>query len=69
MVKELKYRDVAKFMRSIGWDIARTRGSHEVWKSPDGTASVSIVAHGGKVSPGIVRDIIAKTPNTPEEWK
>ena len=69
MVKELRYRDVAKFLRSIGWSIDRTRGSHEVWKSEDGTASVSIVAHGGKVSPGVVRDVIAKVPNTPTDWK
>lgn len=63
MVKELKYRDVAKSLRGIGWSIARTRGSHEVWKSPDGVTSVSVVAHGGKVSPGVVRDVIAKVPD------
>ncbi|WP_344754131.1 type II toxin-antitoxin system HicA family toxin [Gryllotalpicola koreensis] len=60
---------MAKFLRSSGWEIDRTRGSHEVWKSPDGAVSVSLVAHGGKVSPGVVRDVIAKVPNTPDEWK
>ena len=69
MTKSQKYRDVARFLRSIGWAIDRTRGSHEVWKAPDGSGSVSVVAHGGEVSPGIIRDIINKVPGTPGEWK
>lgn len=68
MTKRQKYRDVEKFLRSQGWAFARKRGSHEIWKSEDGAMSISIVAHNGEVSPGIIRQIQAAFPDTPKKW-
>lgn len=68
MTKRQKYRDVAKFLRSNNWEIARTKGSHEIWKSEDDTMSLSVAAHGGEVSAGIVKQIQDVFPNTPESW-
>lgn len=31
-----KYRDVIRALRDAGWERVRTRGSHEVWRHPDG---------------------------------
>lgn len=41
-----KYRDVTKSLRRAGWHKTRTRGSHEVWRRPDGR-EVTVPA-GGK---------------------
>lgn len=41
-----KYRDVTKALRAAGWHKTRTRGSHEVWRNPDGR-EVTVPA-GGK---------------------
>lgn len=68
MPKRQKYRDVAKFLRSKGWEIARSRGSHEIWKSEDGTMTLSVAAHAGEVSAGIVRQIQDVFPDTPKSW-
>ncbi len=68
MTKRQKYRDVARFLRSEDWEIARTRGSHEIWKSADGTMTLSVVQHGGEVSAGIVKQLQDVFPNTPKNW-
>lgn len=68
MTKRQKYRDVSKFLRSQGWDFDRKRGSHEIWKSEDGTMTLSIAAHNGEVSQGIVRQIQDVFPDTPKNW-
>lgn len=68
MTKRLKYRDVARFLRSNDWEIARIKGSHEIWKSEDGTMSLSVATHGGEVSAGIVKQIQDVFSNTPESW-
>lgn len=31
-----KYRDVIRLLSDHGWDHVRTRGSHEIWRHPDG---------------------------------
>lgn len=68
MTKRQKYRDVAKFLRSEGWEIVRTRGSHEIWKSEDGTMTLAVAQHAGEVSAGIVKQLQAVFPNTPKNW-
>jgi predicted RNA binding protein YcfA (HicA-like mRNA interferase family) len=43
-----KYRDVKRILKSAGWTMSRTRGSHELWTHPDGRQVV--VPGGGKDS-------------------
>jgi len=68
MTKRQKYRDVARFLRSKDWEIDRTKGSHEIWKSEDGTMTQSVVQHHGEVSAGIVKQIQDLFPDTPPNW-
>lgn len=68
MTKRQKYRDVARFLRSKDWEIARQKGSHEIWKSEDGTMTLSVAAHAGEVSVGIVKQIQDVFDDTPESW-
>lgn len=68
MTKPQKYRDVARFLRQQEWSHARTRGSHEVWVSADGSMQIVIAAHHGEVSSGIVRQLQQVFPETPKNW-
>ena len=68
MVKELKQREVEKFLKAQGWELLRSKGGHNVWKSPDGALTLAIPTH-GKVSPGVVRQVIKVVPNTPDSWR
>jgi len=43
-----KYRDVIRALRDAGWTQVRIRGSHEIWRHPDGREVV--VPAGGKAS-------------------
>ncbi|HEV2818888.1 MAG TPA: type II toxin-antitoxin system HicA family toxin [Solirubrobacteraceae bacterium] len=54
-----KYRDVKKALRKAGWQQVRTSGSHEVWRSAEGT--LLTIVGGGKgnreVRPGMLATI------------
>ncbi|APZ10036.1 hypothetical protein BWX38_13125 [Acidipropionibacterium acidipropionici] len=66
MVRPQRYRVVSRFLIDKGWRRVRTRGSHEVWESPDGRVKVTVVAHDGIVSAGVVRQIRAHFPDDSE---
>ena len=68
VVKEVKQREVEKFLEDHGWQLARTRGGHNVWRSSDGSQVIAIPRH-GRVSPGVVRQIMKAQPGTPDEWR
>ena len=68
MAKELSQREVEKYLKSHGWQLVRTKGGHNVWKSDDGIRTLAIPTH-GRVSPGVVRQIIKMLPTTPESWR
>lgn len=68
MTKPQKYRDVAKFLRTQGWQIKRKKGSHEIWSPQGGGQTFAVVKHNGEVSPGIVRQLQRIFPDTPSTW-
>ena len=68
MVKEASQRDVERFLVRQGWRLLRTKGRHNVWGSPEGDDSLAIPTH-GRVSPGVVRQVMRKVPGTPENWR
>lgn len=37
-----KYGEVRKALKRAGWTKVRTKGSHETWKSPDGSRAVTV---------------------------
>jgi predicted RNA binding protein YcfA (HicA-like mRNA interferase family) len=69
MVNEVKYRDIERFLSNAGWTVTRQTGSHIMWTSPDGKQRLSIPPHKGKVSPGVVRQIMKTLPDTPDNWR
>ncbi|RLP79288.1 type II toxin-antitoxin system HicA family toxin [Mycetocola lacteus] len=68
MVRAVKQRELERFLASRKWTLLRTKGGHNVWGSPNGTDSVAIPTH-GIVSPGVVRQVMKKLPDTPSSWK
>lgn len=58
MVTEQPTRKMVKLLRKAGWRPARTEGSHTIWKSADGTRSVSVPDGHKTISPGVVRKIM-----------
>jgi predicted RNA binding protein YcfA (HicA-like mRNA interferase family) len=66
MVREIKYRAVAKELKAHGWTIDRTAGSHESWKN--GSGHMTVPNH-GNVSKGVVRQIIKTLGYTPKGWE
>jgi predicted RNA binding protein YcfA (HicA-like mRNA interferase family) len=57
MVSEQPTRRVLKLLRKAGWEPVRSVGSHTVWRSADGTRSLSIPDGHTMISPGIVRQV------------
>ncbi|MDR0593474.1 MAG: type II toxin-antitoxin system HicA family toxin [Bifidobacteriaceae bacterium] len=55
-------------MARKGWRLLRTKGSHNVWGAPDGDGLLAIPAH-GRISPGVVRQVIGKVPDAPANWR
>ena len=54
----MKLRDVVKRLHKDGWFIARTSGSHQIWKHPSKNGIVVIAGHPGKdVAPGTLKSI------------
>jgi predicted RNA binding protein YcfA (HicA-like mRNA interferase family) len=68
MTKEVKQREVERFLRRAGWRLVGVRGRHNVWSSGDGQLTLAIPRH-GVVSPGVVRQIIKVVPSTPKSWR
>lgn len=68
MTKRQTYRVVGKFLKSQGWEHVRTKGSHHIWKSEDGTMTLSLPVHGGEVSAGVVKQIQDVFPDAPANW-
>jgi predicted RNA binding protein YcfA (HicA-like mRNA interferase family) len=66
-VKPIKYRALAKLLRSLGCDLIRTRGSHEVWRTPQGCTTT--IPNDTTVAPGTLRSIRNNlTPCLGEGW-
>ncbi|NQX25984.1 type II toxin-antitoxin system HicA family toxin [Microbacteriaceae bacterium VKM Ac-2854] len=69
MPRPQKYRDVIRVLRSQGWVLLRQgKGSHELWGLPDESVKESIPHH-REVTAGVIRQLIAKLPDPPTEWR
>ena len=56
MPSEIRFADVLRLIRKHGWLLIRVRGSHHVFRRPDGS-TYSIPVHHGKVKPVYFREI------------
>ncbi|MDE0025799.1 MAG: type II toxin-antitoxin system HicA family toxin [Spirochaetaceae bacterium] len=60
-------REVVRTFRSLGWQVARQRGSHIIMTKPGHIATLSIPNH-RQVARGTLRSLIAKAGLTVEEF-
>ncbi len=56
MPSEIRFSELRRIVEKHGWTLVRIRGSHHVFRTPDGS-SYSIPVHHGKVKPFYVREI------------
>jgi predicted RNA binding protein YcfA (HicA-like mRNA interferase family) len=56
MPSEIRFGALVTLVSKHGWVLIRVRGSHHVFKKPDGS-TYSIPVHHGKVKPFYVREI------------
>jgi predicted RNA binding protein YcfA (HicA-like mRNA interferase family) len=56
MPSEVRFAVVRKLVEKDHWRLIRIRGSHHVFRKPDGS-TYSIPVHHGKVKPFYVREI------------
>ena len=56
MPSEMRFAELRRLVEKHGWSLIRVRGSHHVFKKPDGS-TYSIPVHHGKVKPFYVREI------------
>ena len=56
MPSEIRLAELLRFVRKHGWILIRVRGSHHVFKKPDGS-TFSIPVHHGKVKPFYWREV------------
>ncbi|WP_414835832.1 type II toxin-antitoxin system HicA family toxin [Curtobacterium sp. Leaf183] len=68
MVRAVRHRDVATFLRAKGWWVDRIKGSHEVWCGPRGEGRLVLPRH-GEISPGVVRQVVKRFPDVPGSWR
>lgn len=67
MVKATTYRDMARALVNSGCTPKRGKGDHVKWYCPCGK-HMAVVPDARIVSPGVVRDTIAKLACLPKGW-
>ncbi|WP_082043515.1 type II toxin-antitoxin system HicA family toxin [Mobilicoccus massiliensis] len=67
MTKPMKYRDLARRLRSHGCTPKPGKGDHEKWYCPCGK-HMAVITRTRDVSPGVVDDTRKKLTFLPEGW-
>lgn len=67
MVKALRYRDLVRVLVQQGCTSKEGKGDHQKWYCPCGK-HMAVVVETRIVSPGVVRDTIAKLACLPKGW-
>jgi hypothetical protein len=67
MVKAMQYRDMARALVDSGCTPREGKGDHIKWYCPCGK-HMAVVTEARIVSPGVVRDAIAKLACLPKGW-
>jgi hypothetical protein len=66
MAKAMKRRDVERALRRQGCEVI-AEGPHTKWLCPSGEHTANIPHH-KEISPGVIRDTIARMTCLPEGW-
>jgi hypothetical protein len=67
MPKEMRYREVRAALLAQGCTSRPGKGDHEVWYCPCGE-HIAVVTTGGRISPGVVGDVIKKLACLAKGW-
>jgi hypothetical protein len=67
VVKAMRYRDMSRALVDNDCNPKRGKGDHVKWYCPCGK-HMAVVPEARDVSPGVVRDTIAKLVCLPEGW-
>ena len=67
MTKAIRYRTLERKLRKLGCTSRAGKGDHVVWYCPCGKHT-AVAVTSRLVSPGVVRDVIAKLACLPEGW-
>ncbi|QTA88819.1 type II toxin-antitoxin system HicA family toxin [Desulfonema magnum] len=55
----MKIRELLKLLKSDGWEMVRTRGSHRQFRHPEKTGKVTVSGHpGDDVRPGTLNSVL-----------
>jgi predicted RNA binding protein YcfA (HicA-like mRNA interferase family) len=66
-MKPVSGRRFARALRRKGWDLIRTRGSHHVFRSPDGTKVVTVPVHNSDLRRGMQASLMKETGLTDDD--
>ena len=64
----IKPRELFKILRGLGFELARQRGSHTIWKHPDGRVTVVPVHGNEEIGRGLLRKILDDMGVAPDEF-
>ena len=65
-LSDLPVRKVIRALESIGFSYARTKGSHAVYRRPDGR--VAVIPEHGTIKRGTLASILRQADLTPAEF-
>ena len=63
----LRGKELVRVLQKIGFEVARTRGSHVLLQHPDGRITTVPVHTGETLGPGLMRSILRDIEISPEE--
>jgi predicted RNA binding protein YcfA (HicA-like mRNA interferase family) len=61
-------KEAVRFLRAIGFQVVRTRGSHVFLRHPDGRVTTVPVHSGEMLGPGLLRSILRDIELSTEEF-
>ena len=67
MTRAVRYRTLERTLRKLGCTPRAGKGDHVVWYCPCG-AHLAVAVNSCFVSPGVIRNIVAKLACLPEGW-
>jgi len=65
----LKGKELVRLLEKIGFEVARTRGSHVFLKHPDGRVTTVPLHAGETIGPGLLRAILRDVELSVEELR
>lgn len=65
----IKPRDLFRILKDLGFVLDRQRGSHTIWKHPDGRVTVIPVHGDEEIRRGLLRKVLNDLDLTPADFE